>query len=69
MDQISFLEEPTNWPAGFRYQPDLISPADEKRIIERVRTLPLTEFEFHGYVGKRRTVSYGWGYDFSTGNS
>ena len=28
--------------------------------------LPFREFEFHGYVGKRRVVSFGWKYDFSS---
>jgi alkylated DNA repair dioxygenase AlkB len=30
-----------------------------------VRALPFREFEFHGYTGKRRVVSFGWHYDFS----
>jgi alkylated DNA repair dioxygenase AlkB len=30
-----------------------------------VRELPFREFEFHGYKGKRRVVSFGWQYDFS----
>jgi alkylated DNA repair dioxygenase AlkB len=29
-----------------------------------VRALPFREFEFHGYTGKRRVVSFGWHYDF-----
>jgi alkylated DNA repair dioxygenase AlkB len=28
--------------------------------------LPLTPFQFHGYVGNRRTVSFGYGYDYNT---
>ena len=31
------------------------------------RTLPFREFEFHGFTGKRRTVSFGWRYDFNGG--
>lgn len=54
------------WPAGLRYQPALISSSDEAALIERVRELPFREFEFHGYVGKRRVVSFGWKYDFSS---
>jgi alkylated DNA repair dioxygenase AlkB len=51
-------------PEGFRYQEDLISPDEERALIERFQPLPFKEFEFHGYLGKRRTVSYGWHYDF-----
>lgn len=53
-------------PEGLRYQPALISPADEAAILERIRELPFREFEFHGYLGKRRVVSFGWKYDFSS---
>ena len=52
-------------PEGFRYQGDVISPDEERAIVARVRELPLREFEFHGYTGKRRVVSFGWRYDFS----
>jgi alkylated DNA repair dioxygenase AlkB len=52
-------------PEGFRYRPGLISPADEAALLSRVRALPFREFEFHGYTGKRRVVSFGWHYDFS----
>jgi alkylated DNA repair dioxygenase AlkB len=50
---------------GFRYRPSLITPADEETLIDHLRTLPFQEFDFHGYKGKRRVVSFGWQYDFS----
>ena len=31
-----------------------------------LRGAAVPEFEFRGYVGRRRTVSFGWEYDFST---
>jgi alkylated DNA repair dioxygenase AlkB len=54
-----------NLPEGFRYRPELIGPADEEALLGRVRRLPFRDFEFHGYTGKRRVVSFGWHYDFS----
>jgi alkylated DNA repair dioxygenase AlkB len=51
-------------PEGFRYEPDVLPPDEERALVERIPELPLKEFEFHGYVGKRRTASYGWHYDF-----
>ncbi|MGH9943895.1 MAG: hypothetical protein ACRD9R_16240 [Pyrinomonadaceae bacterium] len=27
--------------------------------------LPFRNFEFHGYTGRHRVVSFGWYYDFS----
>ena len=53
-------------PQGFRYEPALITPADEDALVERVAALPLRAFEFHGYAGRRRVVSFGWHYDFAT---
>ena len=50
---------------GFRYWPELITLEDEAAFVARVRELPFKEFEFHGYLGKRRVVSFGWHYDFS----
>jgi alkylated DNA repair dioxygenase AlkB len=54
-----------NLPEGFRYRPELIGQDDEERLLARVRELPFRDFEFHGYTGKRRVVSFGWHYDFS----
>lgn len=51
---------------GFRYQPDLITHKDEESLVAHVRELPFQEFDFHGYKGKRRVVSFGWHYDFSS---
>jgi alkylated DNA repair dioxygenase AlkB len=58
-------ETAPNLPEGFCYQPELIGPDDEAALVARVREVPFREFEFHGYTGKRRTVSFGWHYDFS----
>jgi alkylated DNA repair dioxygenase AlkB len=52
-------------PEGFVYQPDIVSPDEERGLLERICELPLKEFEFHGYTGKRRVMSYGWKYDFT----
>jgi alkylated DNA repair dioxygenase AlkB len=51
-------------PEGFRYQADVLVLEEEQALVEQISKLPLKEFEFHGYVGKRRTMSFGWHYDF-----
>jgi len=51
-------------PEGFRYQANILRFEEEQQLVEQIRVLPLKEFEFHGYVGKRRTISFGWHYDF-----
>ncbi|HKP47586.1 MAG TPA: alpha-ketoglutarate-dependent dioxygenase AlkB [Pyrinomonadaceae bacterium] len=50
---------------GFRYRNSLIDTSEERGLIERIREFPFREFDFHGYKGKRRVVSFGWRYDFS----
>ena len=52
-------------PEGFRYQPGLITPTEESDLIAAFADLPFREFEFHGYSGRRRVVSFGWRYDFT----
>lgn len=52
-------------PEGLRYQPDLISPDEERELVRQLQPLPFKEFEFQGYLGKRRVVSFGWRYDFN----
>ncbi len=49
-------------PQGFRYRGDLITPAEEAELIERIQDLPLSEYEFQGYLGRRRTISFGTQY-------
>ncbi len=52
-------------PDGFKYQVELISPDEEGDLVRQVETLPFKDFEFHGFLGKRRVVSFGWRYDFN----
>ncbi len=59
------LDNAPNSPEGFRYRPELISQADEDSLLACVRELPFRDFEFHGYTGKRRVISFGWHYDFT----
>lgn len=66
--QLSLLEPPAAEvcaPAGFAYRRELISRREEAALIAHFAELPFREFEFHGFFGKRRTVSYGLRYDFA----
>ena len=59
--------EPPAMPAGFRYAPDVIDADEETRLVAAFADLPFKEFEFHGFLGKRRVVSFGSRYDFNGG--
>ena len=69
-DQLGLFGSPPpsqrSLPEGFRYARGVITAAEERETVERVKDLPLKEFEFHGFVGKRRTASFGWRYEFGT---
>src|SRR3954469_6438343 len=57
---------PPALPEGFKYEADLVSAEEERALVAAFADLPFRDFEFQGYVGKRRVVSFGWQYDFNT---
>lgn len=65
MKQLALFESGPVLPDGFRYETELIDHPAEAALVERIRALPFREFEFQGYTGKRRVVSFGWHYDFN----
>ena len=65
--QSDLFENAAGLPAGFRYVPDVISEGDEQRLVEELAKLEFAPFEFHGFLGKRRVVSFGRRYDFNEG--
>lgn len=61
--QLSFFEPLPSLPEGFAYRPELVSPHEEAALLAHFRELDFREYEFHGYLGKRRVVSFGLHYD------
>jgi len=59
-----FFVEP-DLPPGLRYEPALIDAGSAARFEQHIVPLPFVEFQFHGFTGKRRVVSFGWKYDFA----
>jgi alkylated DNA repair dioxygenase AlkB len=64
MDQLGLFGKSGGMPEGLDYREELIPPAEERALVERFAALPFRPFEFQGFVGKRRTVSFGWNYRF-----
>jgi alkylated DNA repair dioxygenase AlkB len=52
-------------PEGFRYEPEFLLFTEQVQLVRHLEKLPLRDFEFHGFLGKRRVVSFGWRYDFN----
>ena len=50
--------------SGLRYAEEVISAAEERKLLDRLMPLDLAPFRFHGWLGNRRTQSFGWRYDF-----
>lgn len=50
--------------AGLDYREEFITAAEESALIERLSALDLSPFRFHGWLGNRKTQSFGWRYDF-----
>jgi DNA oxidative demethylase len=50
--------------AGLDYREEFISEAEENALLGRLMPLDLAPFRFHGWLGNRRTQSFGWRYDF-----
>lgn len=62
--QLSLFEAAAAGPQGLVYRADFIGAEEEAELVAQVSHLPFREFEFHGFLGKRRTVSFGWRYAF-----
>src|SRR3954470_7740919 len=65
--QDDLFESVPDLPQGMRYLPALISAGEEGALLQKLAALPFKEFEFQGFLGKRRTVSFGWHYNFNGG--
>jgi alkylated DNA repair dioxygenase AlkB len=49
---------------GLAYREEVISEADEAALIDHLVAADLSPFRFHGWLGNRKTKSFGWRYDF-----
>jgi alkylated DNA repair dioxygenase AlkB len=65
--QTDLFQSAPDLPEGMRYVSGLIATDEERALLNKLPALPFKEFEFHGFLGKRRTVSFGWHYDFNGG--
>ena len=52
-------------PEGFVYRDGFLTPGEEAELAAWLATLPFAPFQFRGYEGRRRVISFGWQYDFT----
>jgi alkylated DNA repair dioxygenase AlkB len=58
------FDAPAKVPDGFIYHENFISEAEEQELIREIQKLELAPFKYYQFTGKRRTVSFGWQYEF-----
>src|SRR4051812_8566011 len=63
--QPTLLDPISTLPDGFEYRESFVSAAEEAELVSHITRLELREFEFHGYLGRRRVTSFGLRYDFN----
>jgi alkylated DNA repair dioxygenase AlkB len=49
---------------GLAYREGVITTAEEQALIAHLVAADLSPFRFHGWLGNRKTKTYGWRYDF-----
>lgn len=52
-------------PDGLSYREDFITADEEQRLVAQIQDLPLREAQYQQYTARRRTVNYGFSYDFT----
>ncbi|MGA7999099.1 MAG: alpha-ketoglutarate-dependent dioxygenase AlkB [Bradyrhizobium sp.] len=62
-EQLALFSNLSGEPEGLQYTADFVSAETEQKLIGRISALPLKPFQFGQYEGKRRVVSFGFGYD------
>jgi alkylated DNA repair dioxygenase AlkB len=50
--------------AGLEYREDFITRAEHDQLVAKLGTIDLAPFRFHGWLGSRKTKTFGWRYDF-----
>ena len=64
--ELELFAVPAKVPEGFFYRQDFISQAEEHQLIREIEKLQLTPFKYYQFIGKRRTASFGWEYEFGS---
>ena len=65
--QSDLFGAPDPLPEGFRYQPELITTAEEAELVGRLAALSFEPFDFHGHLANRRVAGFGFRYDYNRG--
>ena len=62
MSQAALFDAPPI--AGLEYREEFISADEHDRLVAKLSGTDLAPFRFHGWLGNRKTKTFGWRYDF-----
>jgi hypothetical protein len=57
-------EDPIMKPEGLTYRAEFVSREEERDLVARVEQLPFEDVRMHGVVARRKTIHFGWDYDY-----
>lgn len=66
MQQRSFFDPTSEWPQGLRYVEEFLTTHEEAALLEQVRSCALTSARYKEYTALRKTLHFGFGYDFDS---
>ena len=66
MQQSQLFVARAQLPSGFCYRPAFVPPDEEAALIGLIEELPLREAQYKQFTARRRIVSFGASYDFSS---
>jgi alkylated DNA repair dioxygenase AlkB len=61
---LSLFQASAQVPDGFIYRPNFIAEVEERQLILEIEKIQLEPFKYYQFTGKRRTLSFGWEYEF-----
>lgn len=51
-------------PEGLTYRSEFLARDDERALLAEIEALPFEEVRMHGVVARRKTIHFGWDYDY-----
>jgi len=61
---LKLFEIGSRVPDGFVYRENFVSESEEIALIREIAQVELAQFRYYQFTGRRRTVSFGWQYEF-----
>lgn len=63
-ENLQLFDPSPTAPEGFVYREDFLTEGEERNVIGEIQKLDLTPFQYYQFTGRRRTISFGWQYEF-----